>query len=304
MARILTALFLIFFGSNSAIAQITVSQISPDTYALVGPIGNRDPQNLGNNSTHGLVVTPEGAILIDAGGSYKGAAYLHDQIRALTDQPVKFVINTGGQDHRWIGNSYWKEQGATVIASADAVADQKSRASMQQTVLTALIGADNLAGTSPAYADIEFDEWYDLSLGGTTLQIMHTGGAHTPGDSFVWHPAAETVFTGDIVYISRMLGILEFSDSASWLEVFDEVAKLKPTHVVPGHGPVTDLATATADTRNYIANLRAQMRTLIDDGGDIISSVDVDQEAFRYLANFDQLAKRNAQQVFIQMEWE
>jgi hypothetical protein len=46
------------------------------------------------------------------------------------------------------------------------------------------------------------------------------------------------------------------------------------------------------------------MRLRIDSGGDVISSVTVDQSAFSYLANFDQLAKRNAQAVFIQMEWE
>lgn len=302
MTRVLR-LFLLLFGS-AATAEMTVTQVTDNSYALVGPIGNRDAENLGNNSTHGLVVTPQGAILIDAGGSYLGAQALHQVIRDVTDQPVKYVINTGGQDHRWMGNGYWKEHGAVVIASSDAVADQRDRSSMQLSVLDALIGNENLTGTEPAYADITFDEYYDLSLGGVTLQIQHQGGAHTPGDSYVWHPAAQTVFTGDIVYISRMLGVIEVSDSANWLEVFDEVAALGPAHVVPGHGPATDLARAKADTRDYLENLRNRMRDLIDNGGDVISSVTVDQSGFAYLANFDQLAKRNAQAVFIQMEWE
>lgn len=305
MTRILSLIGLcLTLLAPPALADMTVTQINHTTYALIGPLGNRDPENLGNNSTHGLVVTPEGAILIDAGGSFKGAQALHEQIKTITDQPVKYVINTGGQDHRWIGNSYWKAQGATVIASDDAVADQTARASMQQTVLAALIGTDNLEGTEPAYADITFDEWYDLTLGGVTLQITHKGGAHTPGDSFVWHPAAQTVFTGDIVYVQRMLGVLEVSDSANWLEVFDAMVALPPTHVVPGHGPVTDLATATRDTRDYLQNLRDKMRDYIDEGGDIIGSVEVDQSAFEYLENFDILARRNAQAVFSQMEWE
>jgi glyoxylase-like metal-dependent hydrolase (beta-lactamase superfamily II) len=112
------------------------------------------------------------------------------------------------------------------------------------------------------------------------------------------------VFTGDIVYVSRLLGVIEVSDSANWLDVFDEFAALNPTHVVPGHGPASVLATAKADTRDYLQNLRTRMRQHIDNGGDEISSVTVDQSAFAYLANFDQLAKRNAQAVFIQMEWE
>ncbi len=294
------------FVANAAQAEqvMQVTPIAPGTYALVGPTVQRNPENLGNNSTHGLIVTDDGAVLIDAGGSYKGAQMLHELIKGLTDQPVRYVINTGGQDHRWIGNSYWKEQGASIVASADAVADQQNRASMQQTILTALIGADMLQGTTPAYADITFEDSYELTLGGVTLQLSHPAAAHTPGDTFVWHPATETVFTGDIVYVGRILGVMEFSSGGTWLDAFDAMAALQPAHVVPGHGPVTDLATATRDTRDYLANLREMIGAHIENGGDIITAVDVDQSAFAYLDNFETLAKRNAQEMFSQMEWE
>ncbi len=303
MTRFLIAVCLLFLAMP-AWAQMQVSPVVPDTYALVGPLGNRDPMNLGNNSTHGLIVTSEGAILIDAGGSYRGAQAIHAIVQSITDTPVKYVINTGGQDHRWLGNGYWKEQDAVIIASAKAVTDQTARASMQQTVLATLIGADNLDGTNPVFADITFDKWYDLTLGGTTLQISHVAGAHTPGDAFVWHPAAQTVFTGDVVYVQRMLGVLEVSDTAGWLDAFDAIAALTPVHVVPGHGPVTDMATATRDTRDYLANIRKKLRAHIDEGGDIIGSVEIDQSAFAYLENFETLARRNAQQAFSQIEWE
>lgn len=282
---------------------LSVSQVAPDTYAIVGPFGQRSPANLGNNATFGLVVTDEGAVLIDAGGSAQGAAAIDAAVQSVTDQPVRYVINTGGQDHRWIGNAYWKGKGATVIASRAAVADQQARASMQQTMLSTLLG-DAFAGTEPAFADIAFDSEHSLTLGGTTLEIRHAAPAHTPGDSFVWHPAAGAVFTGDIVYVGRILGVMEFSSSAGWLDAFDAMAALDPTHVIPGHGPATDLATATRDTRDYLANLRMRMAEHIDAGGDIIGSVDVDQSAFAYLSEFDQLARRNAQEVFSQMEWE
>ncbi len=81
---------------------------------------------------------------------------LHDVVRDLTDQSVTHVINTGGQDHRWLGNGYWQTQGATVIASADAVADQQARGSLQLTMLSQLVGK-GLSGTEPAYADVTFE---------------------------------------------------------------------------------------------------------------------------------------------------
>ncbi|TCP27469.1 MBL fold metallo-hydrolase [Rhodovulum adriaticum] len=278
-------------------------QVAPNVHALIGPTVQRDPENLGNNANFGLIVTPEGAVLIDAGATLKGAEMIHDMVRAITEQPVVYVINTGGQDHRWLGNEYWQAQGATVIASGDAVADQRARGSMQMTALSQLVGAAS-SGTMPAFADITFEDRHSLTLGDTEIRIIHPGPAHTPGDSFVWLPDSRTVFTGDIVYVDRVLGVMEFSNSAAWLAAFDAVAALDPVHVVPGHGPVTDLATATRDTRDYLSNLRDRMRAHIDAGGDIIGSVDVDQSAFADLDNFDQLAGRNAQEVYSQMEWE
>ena len=282
---------------------LNVQPVAPGIWAIEGPAEQRDAQNLGNNATFGLIETTDGAVLVDPGGTWAGAAMLHEVVRGLTDQPVTHVINTGGQDHRWLGNSYWQAEGATVIASADAVADQQARASMQLTMLSQLVG-EGLSGTEPAYANVTFESDHVLDLGGRRIEIRHVGAAHTPGDSFVWLPDAQVVFTGDIVYVGRILGVMEFSDSATWLEAFGAIEMLEPFHLIPGHGPATTLAQAQADTRDYLQNLRDRMREHIDVGGDIIGSVDVDQSAFAYLDQFDALAGRNAQAVFQQMEWE
>jgi glyoxylase-like metal-dependent hydrolase (beta-lactamase superfamily II) len=282
---------------------LEIQKVTETVYAIVGSLEQRSEENLANNATFGVVVTSEGVVLVDTGGSWLGAEKLHAAVREITDQPVKFVINSGGQDHRWIGNDYWQQQGAQVIASNEAVADHKDRGSVQMTGLSVLLG-DNLAGTVPAYADITFDTEYSFDLGGVAFEITYAGQAHTPGDSFVWVPSASTVFTGDIVYMERILGIGDQSHSGTWIEVFEAVAALNPTHVVPGHGASTDLAGATADTYDYLVNLRTQMGVFIDNGGDIIDSVNVEQSAFSYLENFEGLAKRNAQQVYSEMEWE
>ena len=293
----------IFLLSTLPLHALEVQKVIENVFAIVGPLDQRSADNLANNATFGLVVTDDGAVLIDTGGSWLGAAELHATVREITDQPVKFVINSGGQDHRWIGNDYWQQQGAQVIASNAAVADHKDRGSVQMTGLSVLLG-DNLAGTVPAYADITFDTEYNFELGGVAFEITHAGQAHTPGDSFVWVSTASTVFTGDIVYMERILGIGGQSHSGTWIEVFEAMAALNPTHIVPGHGAPTDLAGATADTYDYLVNLRTQMGVYIDDGGDIIDSVHVEQSAFSYLENFEGLAKRNAQQVYSEMEWE
>lgn len=282
---------------------LEIQPVTPNVWAIVGPLEQRNPENLGNNATFGLVVTAAGAVLMDPGGSWQGAEMLHTAIRQITDAPVTHVINTGGQDHRWLGNGYWQAQGATVIASDAAVADQMARGSVQMTGLSQLIG-DGLAGTAPSYADVTFASDYTLDHGGLTFQIMHRGQAHTPGDSFVWLESADTMFTGDIVYVERILGNGAQSNAKSWIEAFDAMAAFGPAHIVPGHGPAIDMATARADTYDYLKNLRAQIGALLDEGGSILDAPGIDQSAWAHLVEFDSLAGRNAQTTFEQMEWE
>jgi glyoxylase-like metal-dependent hydrolase (beta-lactamase superfamily II) len=282
---------------------LKIQKVDEGIWALVGPLEQRNLANLGNNATFGLIETSEGAVLIDPGGSRLGAAMIDDAIQAVTEQPVRFVINTGGQDHRWLGNAYWQAKGAKVIAAAEAVDDQKERFSIQMTMLSQLI-EEGLEGTVAAYADITFDDAYTLEIGGKMLEIYHPASAHTPGDSFVWLEESKTVFTGDIVYIGRILGVMEFSNTAEWIDAFEAIEALNPEHLVPGHGPATDMKTARADTYEYLQNLRSQISKHIDAGGGIIGSVSVDQSGFSHLDQFDALAGRNAQAVFEQMEWE
>lgn len=283
--------------------KLAVHPVTEGVWAIEGPAEQRNADNLGNNATFGLIETSEGAVLVDTGGTWQGAKALHEIVKTLTKQPVTHVINTGGQDHRWLGNGYWQSQGAQVIASTAAVDDHKARGSLQLTVLSNLVG-DGLLGTEPAYADVTFDAAYKLELGGMTLELYHPAAAHTPGDSFVWLPASKTVFTGDIVYVGRVLGMMEFSSSADWLGAFAAIEALEPKFLIPGHGPLTTLDVAQRDTRDYIVNLRDKISAHIDGGGDIIGAPEVDQSDFSHLSQFDSLAGRNAQTVFEQMEWE
>lgn len=282
---------------------LDVVPVTEGVWAIVGEKEQRSPENLGNNATFGLVVSETGAVLIDPGGSWKGAEALHAAVRSVTDAPVTYVINTGGQDHRWLGNSYWQAEGATVIASNAAIEDQRARGSLQMTGLRQLIGA-GLDGTEPSFADVAFEDSYNLEVGGLTFELRHVGPAHTPGDAFVWLAARDTVFTGDIVYVERILGVGDQSSIAGWPLAFEAMEATGAAHVVPGHGAPTTMARARADTYDYLMNLRSQIGALIEEGGDIIAAPQVDQSAFAALEQFDALAGRNAQTAFQQMEWE
>ena len=262
-------LVLMPFNQSLANDGLNLQQVTEDVYAIVGELGNRTPDNLGNNATFGFVVTGDGVVLIDSGGTYNGAKAIDAIIKSVTDIPVVKVINTGGQDHRWLGNAYFKQQGAEIIASEAAVADHKARVTDQFFALANLVGDREVKLTNAVYADRTFQNKLTFEQGDTLFEIRHAGQAHTPGDSFVWLPQKSVMFTGDIVYVERMLGIIEYSNSQSWIDVYQAMASYKPQHVVPGHGQATDLNRAKNDTYGYLIFLRQAVTDFMETGGEI-----------------------------------
>ena len=283
---------------------LVLKKVTNNVWAIVGPLTNRNKMNLGNNATFGFVVTDAGVVLIDSGGSLNGAKRIHEIIKTVTNKPINYVINSGGQDHRWFGNDYFSSLGAKIISSEAAKKDHKTRGSAQWSMLESRIGRDGIIGTKEKFADIVFANEYKFSLGGINFEIYHKGQAHTPGDAYIWLPQSKVMFTGDIVYTERMLGIGEQSKSKTWLAAFDAMASYQPVHVVPGHGSPTSLKIATKDTRNYIAYLRDSIAVFIEQGGDASDIRKINQSKFKYLHNFDSLSGRNALKVYTELEWE
>mgnify|MGYP002713040452 CR=1 FL=1 len=290
--------------SALAAADLVLQKVTEDVYAIVGDLGNRTAENLGNNATFGFVVTPAGVVLIDSGGTYQGAQQLHAVIKRVTDKPVITVINTGGQDHRWMGNGYFSQQGAKIMAHHKAVADQQARSRDQFIAQANLVGEKGLAGTEAKHADEPYGDETRFVSGGVEFEIYHAGQAHTPGDSYVWLPKQRVMFTGDIVYTERMLGVGSQSNSRSWIKVYESMAAFSPDVVVPGHGHPATLAKADADTYGYLKFLRASVGEFFENGGDISQIGTIDQSRYAYLLNHETLAGRNAQQVYSELEWE
>jgi glyoxylase-like metal-dependent hydrolase (beta-lactamase superfamily II) len=83
---------------------LTPTPVADGVYALIGPTGPRTYDNDGLNANLGFVVTEDGVVLVDSGASRLGAKRVAAAVRGVTDQPVRWVINTGSQDHRWLGN--------------------------------------------------------------------------------------------------------------------------------------------------------------------------------------------------------
>jgi glyoxylase-like metal-dependent hydrolase (beta-lactamase superfamily II) len=284
---------------------VRFERVAEGVYAHIGDTGGRTVANQGLNANIGLVVTPSGAVLIDSGATARSAQRIQEAVRKVTPLPVKWVINTGGQDHRWLGNGWFKALGAQLIAHSSGQADMRSRGNDHLEGLRAALG-DGVAGTVPTLPDCwiaSADE--RLDLGGVTVEFKHRGGAHTPGDMLVWLPQSRVLFSGDVVYVDRLLGVIPVSQTRPWLATFAEIERLAPERIVPGHGRVTDLKTAQSDTRDYLVALRSHMKKAVDDGQDISAAVKAfDARRWQHLLNAVELIPGNASRTYLELERE
>lgn len=292
LSRILLTLACLV-SSPAAHAFETV-RVVENIYALVGDLGQRSPANLGHNMTSGFIVADEGVIVIDTGGSRANAENIRAAIRKVTGKKIIYAINTGGQDHRWFGNDFFRKQGAKIIAAESTARDMRARGTEQVGRIKLLLG-DNFAGTQLVYPDITFVQHMTLPVKGITIELVYTGGAHTAGDLLVWLPQSSVVFAGDTVFAERILGILP--DSAGrWIKSIEYLRDtLKPQIVVPGHGAITNLDRALRDSYDYLLFLRDAVKKRFADGAfdPVEASQNLDQSRFSYLKHYEDLGLRS-----------
>ena len=291
---------------SATAAELTLNpiRIAPDVYAVIGDLGAQTYENEGLNNNLGFVVTSHGVLVINTGPSMRVAKALHAAIKNITPQPVKWAVNVNSQNHQWLGNGYFKSIGTVILAHKEADRVMRDVGETQIAANKTLL-KEKAAGTTLTYPDELVDDKREIKLGNTVVQLLHFGHAHTPGDMVVWLPQQKIIFTGDIVYTERMLGVLTISHSGSWVRVFDKLAQLDPKTIIPGHGHPTNLERARKETRDYLFYLREEVGKSLDRGDTLQDAVDkIDQSGFKHLANFDQLARRNANQVYLEMEKE
>lgn len=279
-------------------------EVIPNVWSAIGATAPPTYENSGHNNNLSFIVTGEGVVVINGGAAFVLAQALHSEIKKITDQSVRLVINENGQGHAMLGNSYWAEQGVPILAHVDAAEDFEERG---HTILQNMqrYNRDKSEGTFLAAPTETFDENLTLKIGEFTIKVLHLGPAHGPGDTQVWLPEQSLVIAGDMAFHERLLPIFEDTIAIDWIETWDtHFEALDATYVIPGHGHPTNMAQVRRYTRDYLVYLRARIAEHIEEGGELIDAYYVDQSPFAHLHTFEELATKNAGRVFEQMEWE
>ena len=212
----------------------------------------------------GFIVGDDSILVVDTRPTPKMARSFIDDIRQVSDKPIKTVFLTHYHAVRVMGASAF--EGATVISSRgthDWIVE-RGQADFESEVYRfprLFQAVDEVPGlTMP---QLSFDGTMSLWFGDREVRFQHFGRGHSQGDAICWLPADRIVFSGDLV--ENRCGV--YAGDAyigDWMGILDALKKLEPQVLVPGRGAALfDAASAAA----AIDMTRDFLRTLIDTVG-------------------------------------
>jgi cyclase len=231
--------------------EIKTTDLGDNMYMLEGQGGNIT-----------VAVAKDGIIMVDS--QY---APLHDKIKAaisaISNQPIKYVINTHFHGDHVGGNEPFSRDGAIVIAEVNV----KNRLAAGTT--NGLTGVKTPPGSPAALPTKTYTGAFQIRLRGRVADLKHIENAHTDGDTYVWFKTANVLSTGDTFTNGRYPNI-DFANGGNikgMIAATDAYLKLSNarTRIVPGHGPLADKAALT-EYRTMLITARERMAKLVKDG--------------------------------------
>lgn len=279
--------------------------ISQHAYAWIGPLEGPNKANHGYRMNLGFVVGKAAVAVIDSGYTQAMAKEMVSHIQRITQVPIRFVINTNSQPHRFMGNDVFHALGAQIIMHEKEAQRAKKRGSDFAFAIESILGLPKDSVSVPKPANSVISQETTVDLGGVTLHVIPLGATHTPGQLVVKVSEDQVVYAGDTLYSGRLLAVLNDSHVKSWIQAYDSLQRFGDVTFVPGHGEPNRLAAFDFPTRQYLQMLYDHMANMVGqevDGDEAIRRLD--QSAYQHLVNFDELAGRNASWTFLQVEQE
>ncbi len=280
-------------------------QVSPNTWVWVGPYEAPSQANRGYRMNLGFVAGKQSVAVIDSGYSPEMAQEMMQRIREVTPLPVRYVINTNSQPHRFMGNEVFRSAGAEIIAARDAAARMENEGASFSAMVERVLALKAGSVTAPRPPDRLVDGTplvLDLG-GGVKLKVTDFGRTHTRGSLVVEVEPDQAVFAGDILYSGRLLALLPDGHATPWIAAYDALRGLKAKQFVPGHGKVAPLDAFEQPTYRYLIALKSHMEKAVKNGIDIgLATASFDAVAWEKLANFAELGGRNASLAYLEAE--
>ena len=285
-------------------AAIGVTEVAPGVFVHQGKYADVNNGNGGDISNLSFIVGKEAVAVIDTGGSAHVGASVMQAIAAVTDRPVRFVINTHMHPDHVLGNAAFAANTPEFIAHHKMARGLAARAEGYLSRNKGWMGDDNFEGTRIIMPTKAVTDTLDIDLGSRVLHLETRPTAHTDNDMTVYDPLTDTLILGDIAFAGRIPTI--DGSIAGWLKLIALLKTQTPARVVPGHGPPSmSMSDAMLPLERYLKAVATDVRAAIKAGKTLADTTETAalSEKESWLL-FSEHHKRNVTAAFAELEWE
>lgn len=262
---LISALITIFLCMPAAAAE-KLTRIADNVYSYIDVKSGSKDNSFGANA--GIIVGNDGVIVVDTLISAKEAKRFIKGIRAVTDKPIRYVVNTHYHLDHVFGNGEFVKLGAVVIAQEnDKKMMEKTAPEVLKNIAQYGLNAEDMAGTTPAYPTITYGDRMTIDLGGQQVELIHARHSHTSGDTLVYLRDKKVLFAGDILFTSYHPFLGE-GDINGWAKELDGIRAMDVEKIIPGHGPLSGKKDLE-DMKAYILLFDRKAKELASLSGDI-----------------------------------
>lgn len=210
----------------------------------------------------GIVVGDDSVLVVDTGMGPANAAIVLDEVRAVTDKPIRWLVCTHFHPEHSSGAQAFPEE-TSIVYSIAQHEDLRRKGERYREWFVELFGdqvRDLLAPVRLVDPDLTFERRAQLDLGGLPVELLHLGHpAHTGGDTLVYLPRQKLLFTGDLTP-SGFFPIMPDADSsgAGWIASLEALERMDVETIVPGHGEIAG-PELIGQVKRYLLEVRARV---------------------------------------------
>lgn len=302
---LVSALLWVAGASAQSAEPLDVREIAPGVFVHQGRYELFAPRNAGDVSNVGFIIGRDGVAVIDTGGSPRVGEKLLAAIRARTQLPIKYVINTHMHPDHVFGNVAFESETPAFVGHYKLPRALAARAERYLAINKELLGEDAFAGTRLIPPTLLVEDKLELDLGDRKLLLEAQKTAHTDNDLTVFDTATGTLFLGDLLFVEHVPAL--DGSIRGWLALLDQLkGRTDVARVVPGHGPASMLwPAAMAAEQRYLGKVAEDVRAMIKQGRtmtDAMGSAALsERDAWRL---FQEYHARNVSAAFAELEWD